>query len=119
MTDKELLERAAKAAGLPEPRGAGSRHHCYYVLDEQPTRWNPLYDDGDALRLAIKLGLTVETIRHQQTAVVRHKEKKVCVKWCSLVESWTDVTDAEADDEYEAVRKAIVLAASEMREKND
>jgi hypothetical protein len=117
MTDKELLERAAKAAGLPELRGAGSRHHCYYVIDEQPTRWNPLYDDGDAFRLAIKLGFVVETIRHQQTAVVRHKDQKVCVKWRSLVDSWTDETDAEADDEHEAARKAIVLAAAMIGEK--
>lgn len=57
MTDRELLELAAKAARLPELRGAGSQHHCYYVLDEQPTKWNPLTDDGDALRLAVKLDL--------------------------------------------------------------
>ena len=114
MTNKELLERAAKAAGLPGLRAADSRHHCYYLLDEQPTRWNPLHNDGDALRLAVKLGFVVDIVHHQQAVMVRHKEQQVCVKWCSLVESWTNGTDAEADDKYEAARKAIVFAASEM-----
>lgn len=58
-SDRELLELAAKAAGLPELRGAGSQHHCYYVLDEQPIKWNPLADDGDALRLAVDLGIHI------------------------------------------------------------
>lgn len=48
-TDRELLELAARADGydmgdLP----------CYHGP------WNPLTDDGDALRLAMKLGFTVE-----------------------------------------------------------
>lgn len=57
MTDKELLELAAKAAG--------------YVIDEDgdrrdkrtnsgaPLPWNPLTDDGDALRLAVRLRMSV------------------------------------------------------------
>jgi hypothetical protein len=50
MTDKELLELAAKAAGVEckkTPIG-------FYLLDED-RNWNPLADDGDALRLALKL----------------------------------------------------------------
>ena len=63
MTDRELLEMAAKAAGLPMCEewdcaadgdgiliGAGNG-------DLKP--WNPLTDDGDALRLAAKLMLNV------------------------------------------------------------
>lgn len=63
MTDRELLDLAAKAAGMavvpctcdhpkwPLKHGAakgGRRGH-----------WNPLEDDGDALRLAVKLRLDV------------------------------------------------------------
>lgn len=53
MTDRELLELAAKAAG-----------HNYYmdsfgVHQIDSGRWNPLYDDGDALRLAVKLGVDI------------------------------------------------------------
>lgn len=67
MTDKELLELAAKAAGLyeawPEPNcdvqwsaeGAG----LWCSGEGRGVLWNPLNDDGDALRLATALRLTV------------------------------------------------------------
>lgn len=47
MTDRELLEAAAKAAG---PMFVNLLSH---------DKWNPLADDGDALRLAVKLGIMV------------------------------------------------------------
>lgn len=47
MSDRELLELAAKAAGLP----------WYQWVIEGDDSWNPLTDDGDALRLAVHLGL--------------------------------------------------------------
>ena len=55
MTDTELLELAAKAAGYSFDG---------YVLRNNNTEfeysgWNPLEDDGDAFRLAVSLGLTV------------------------------------------------------------
>lgn len=46
MTDKELLKLAAKAVGI---KLSWHDNHA----------WNPLNDDGDALRLAEKLGLTI------------------------------------------------------------
>jgi hypothetical protein len=58
MTDKELLELAAKAAGLRLfIWGAkNSENYCIKNNDGTPgDRWNPLTDDGDALRLALKL----------------------------------------------------------------
>ena len=64
MTDKELLEAAARAAGVE------------YEIDEdgdvymhQPEQrpWNPLKDDGDALRLACKLHINV-FIYHDETS---------------------------------------------------
>ena len=48
MTDRELLERAAKAAGYEY-----AKHGGYIVVDGIPGNWNPLTDDGDALRLAV------------------------------------------------------------------
>lgn len=63
MTDRELLELAAKAAGMTIDThyvdgGAsvweGERHHSDWIPD-----WNPLTDDGDALRLAVKLNIDV------------------------------------------------------------
>ena len=59
-TDKQLLEAAAKAAGIE------LRYDAYdddvYRLKASGNRyyWNPLQDDGDALRLAVKLGICIE-----------------------------------------------------------
>ena len=43
-TDKELLELAAKAAGVVHPE---------VLAKHLESGWNPLEDDGDALRLAL------------------------------------------------------------------
>ena len=53
MTDRELLELAAKSAGITWDE----RFCCFY--DGRLRPWNPLTDDGDALRLAVKLKLIV------------------------------------------------------------
>ena len=55
MTDREMLELAAKAAGVEIEwrRSAGT----YYYDDPETGReeWRPLDDDGQALRLAVTL----------------------------------------------------------------
>ena len=48
MTDRELLELASKACGLEEAK-----------MRIEFNQWNPLTDDGDALRLAVKLRLVI------------------------------------------------------------
>jgi hypothetical protein len=70
MGDRELLELAAKAAGLvidKSPHNGGGRGNTGFdasgnaVLDwHNGKTWNPLTDDGDALRLAVKLDLLNE-----------------------------------------------------------
>ena len=50
MTDRELLELAAKAAGITV---ATVHEHGLYLTTAK--WWNPLTDDGDALKLAVKL----------------------------------------------------------------
>ena len=102
MTDKELLELAAKAAGFPV------RWHesGYYgttmeiMADESGgPPWNPLTDDGDALRLAVKLRLMV------------------CVRKDGFINAGnTDfLIMAEPEkDLYAATRRAIVRAAAEI-----
>lgn len=72
--DKELIELAAKAVGYTIE---WDRHdNCSRVLDVGATSyWDPLDDDGDALRLAVKLGLLVD-VRGDATWVsdsVTHK----------------------------------------------
>ena len=69
LSDRSLLEDAAKAAGIeydaeaskPHPR-SGAFWGLWLVYHHEPSeydrrRWNPLTDDGDALRLQVKLNL--------------------------------------------------------------
>ena len=56
MTDRELLEAAAKVAGIEPARLDLHGMHANH--------WNPLEDDGDALRLAVKLRLVVDVGTH-------------------------------------------------------
>ena len=61
MTDQELLELAAKAAGLEImcmfDSGAGPTCHIKSGNQFGKSCWAPLTDDGDAFRLAVKLRL--------------------------------------------------------------
>jgi hypothetical protein len=69
MDDKTLLELAAKAAGIKidksETNGGGRGNTGFDVMGNavldwhNNVRWNPLTDDGDALRLAVKLQIQV------------------------------------------------------------
>ena len=66
LTDRELLELAAKAAGLninqafqAQRDAAMDPAKASLWIDYGSTAWNPLTDDGHALRLAVKLGLTL------------------------------------------------------------
>ena len=60
MTDRELLELAAKAAGFSDAEWAAEQACiCTAQLPGFRCFWNPLTDDGDALRLAVKLNIPV------------------------------------------------------------
>lgn len=58
MDDRELLELAAKAAGIAVKWKEDGR--SFQVVRGLPFTWNPLTDDGDALRLAFALGMSVD-----------------------------------------------------------
>ena len=60
MSDREMLEFAAKAAGI----GGGwqfvrGRDTPICYRDVGGRVWNPITDDGDALRLAVRLNIPV------------------------------------------------------------
>lgn len=59
MREREMLELAAKAAGIKLL--GWSEISFGYKLEQPMAYWNPLADDGDALRLAVKLELIVDT----------------------------------------------------------
>lgn len=109
MSDKELLEKAAKAAGykwdasVSKWRAEQNPPLIALWIPEASTAWNPLEDDGHALRLAVKLGMTV---RHDKTgATARRNEGDI----------WSGVM-FKGDDHYAATRRAIVRAAAQIGE---
>lgn len=98
MDDRELLELAAKAAGIKHPGG----EHCVNgpaVWDCDALRWwRPLTDDGDALRLAVRLGIQLHFEGGEKDDAV----------WANETMLWTD------GDRLSATRRAIVRAASKI-----
>ena len=101
MTDRELLEAAARAAGIDfsdTTCRSGAIHLCCPV-----GWWNPLTDDGDALRLAVKLKLIVEC--EGEEGVVAREDKTG-----SLAHAW----ERFDSDPYAATRRAITRAAAEI-----
>ena len=100
MTDKELLELAAKAIGLPERGWMGPAF--MYVKDNTFTKWDPLTDDGDALRLAVKLGMQITIILDGDDG---DHSPKTMVDWA---------TEEHLNDPYAATRRAITRAAAEI-----
>lgn len=82
--DQELLELAAKAAGIKNPevqdmRGWGEVRHGFSEAifdDDREEYWNPLVDGADALRLAAKLKIDLEWQHDEDTveAYVRSDE---------------------------------------------
>jgi hypothetical protein len=100
MTDRELLELAAKAIGLPECGWMGPAF--MYVKDNTFTDWNPLTDDGDALRLAVKLGVQITITLDGDDG---DHFPKTMVDWA---------TEEHLNDPYAATRRAITRAAAEI-----
>lgn len=104
MTDQELLELAAKAA---EIKGEYREVFNGFVVDTAPFRdfvvWRPHTDDGDALRLAVKLRLVVDINDECGDIWVRQPWNPDC-----------EVSVAMDDDPYAATRRAIVRAAAEI-----
>lgn len=91
MTDRELLKLAAKAAGYDVTWLKDSQ-----FIHDGDDWWDPLTDDGDALRLAVKLhmqvSITTESCRAETLPVLGVR-----------------VND---NDEFAATRRAIVMAAA-------
>jgi hypothetical protein len=114
MNDRELLEFAAKAAGIkydaeaskPHPR-SGVFWGLWLVIDGEPSvyerrYWDPLTDDGDAMRLLVQLGFLVNVVLGPA--------------------GWTDAGEKFENEWREphkrnplaATRRAIVRAAAEI-----
>lgn len=94
MTDRELLELAAKAAGIEIKVVIGDTFWC-----PDGTMWDPLTNDADALRLAVKLLFEIDMGRG--CIAIRHS-------------TGIKILEAFNHDPYAAIRRAIVRAAAEI-----
>jgi len=99
MTDRELLEMAARAAGI--------KIHSFQIGKINGTidglknfHWNPLTDDGDAFRLAVKLDIPISSEAVNGTTWICRGELQVF--------------ESHNGDPYAATRRAIVRAAAEI-----
>lgn len=98
MSDFKLLAMAVKAAGLHVKghRVDADDKFTHFIVGargkREKTNWNPLTDDGDALRLAVKLNLLHGRVFAR--GVAKHHQ--------------------DGGDIYAATRRAIVIAATEI-----
>jgi hypothetical protein len=104
------MELAAKAAGMGHilvmPVSRAEVSYAVEEVDGGPLKaWNPLTDDGDALRLAVKLDLHVQ-------CDFTEEESKVYVYGAFLGNGIEE--DPGELDKYGATRRAIVRAAAEI-----
>ena len=108
MNDRELLELAAKAAGIKIRWQSYGNYFVICDIDDEGIEavWNPILDDGDALRLAIKLNMGISI------PVMAAKYARVDV--ITFRNSGVNVIEACKDDPCAATRLAIVRAAAEI-----
>lgn len=107
-TDRELLELAAKAVGyvIESHTSFGA---WVYPSSCKPNEdgewpiflWSPQHDDGDALRLAVKLEMQLRIL---------HKENEVSVYGSPDGR----VDESVHGDPFAATRRAIVRVAAEI-----
>lgn len=115
--DLELLELAAKAAGFKKYISdyLGSRSIVLYddevyseikersVSVEKIKNWNPYTDNGDALQLAVRLGMKLSTNLHHRFVMVNDEQ-----------EFYDESKFGGVSDPEGAMRRAIVRAAAEI-----
>lgn len=114
MTDRELVERAAKAAGL-ELFVWGTKGEENYAIKESGRtpgpRWNPLEDDADSLRLAVNLGFG---ILFESQTVAGQLHRFVEVSHSQDEDTCRVVTEPLGEDPCATTRRAITRAAAAM-----
>jgi len=100
MTDRELIDLAAKAADI----------QLVDLLDSygdlgglEREGWNPLKNDGEALRLAVKLHIDILQFKY-------HEGKM----YCQVDRMGKAFFENLNENPYTATRRAIVMAAAEI-----
>jgi hypothetical protein len=94
--DEELLELAAKAVGIDD-------YQTVCQDAQYGPYWDPLIDDGDALRVAARLRLIVKPGKHKGDGCTVESQREG-IAGCT----------AFRDDPAEQMRIAIVTVAAEI-----
>ena len=99
-SDRELLELAAKAAGIEgEIKKTFGGWPC--VMRKNGHAWQPMHDDGDALRLAVDLDFDIELTEDAAWAGGINSQNHQLYEWHRNCKS-------------AATRRAIVRAAASI-----
>lgn len=118
MSDRELLEKAATAAGLHfhghrETKTIAAAWVSTTGNTDDWFCWNPLADDGDALRLAVKLGIDLQLFRAIPQEFRPHDLfARACVDRIGRC-----FGEQVVNDPYAATRRAIVRAAADLADR--
>jgi hypothetical protein len=107
--DRELLELAAKAAGIELEGDLHSNPGEWvpmYYEGKTYHSWSPLTDDGDALRLAVKLRFQID-VEAARTFVGSGLSS-------NSINRKSYESEQHHEDMYAATRRAIVRAAAEI-----
>jgi len=102
-SDFDLLKAAAEAVAYYHDGFDSALGHDVWWLQDQARfgAWNPLGDDGDALRLAVKLRLQVAPGTYGAD----------CSVFCA---GQAQASEPSGNDPFAAPRRAIVRAAAEI-----
>lgn len=110
MTDRELLALAAKAAGI-DVRWMALTGFNIVSGDGMGRYWRPLEDDGDAMRLAVRLNMGVRSNGPE------HWQSPNCT--IVLFGEHSRLTQKHNGDAGNATRRAIVRAAAAVAKTGD
>lgn len=104
-TDRELLERAAKAAGFVAIKESAFYPGSFVVKthENEWTAWRPLTDDGDALRLAVLLRLNLLNHLDGEAVAISH----------------LDVASELSTDVYASTRRALSAQQQRSEKRSD
>jgi len=107
-SDRELLELAAKAAGY-DVSSDGEGGLTIPLRRGVCRDWDPLADDGDAIRLAVKLGIEIHPDLECMETITAFVAGRCGY---NTREEWSD----HHGDQMSATRMAIVISAAKIGE---
>lgn len=115
MNDRELLELAAKALGGEYRGHAVGGQYLAFPPDWNGIRWDPLTDDGDALRLTVSLGLSIERTKLAVHISNMPTEQQSDADERGIFLS-AEILEKPPVNQFDATRLAIVRAAAKIGE---